>query len=204
MVEDGERNYNPRNGWFKAFRRRYLLRTAIGEGFDPEVKEIEVQHIHRLNKRILHKGKKLELNVMRDSLSKEEQNKILSIFLRKQNIVISGNNNLLLITQPLSELSEAEKIELYNQLLTKYSAGCEIYIKPHPRERTDYSDKIRHTFTEIPRYFPLEMMNFINTIQFKKGVTVFSSSLYNVENIEERIFLGESSVKEFKKTLKLL
>jgi hypothetical protein len=202
MVEDGERNYNPRIGRFKAFFRRQVLRTAIGEGFDPEVKEIEVQHTDRLNKRIAHKGKKLELNAMRDRLSQEQQQKILGIFLRDANISVSGDNNLILITQPLNDLDEPVKIALYNQLLGEYSKGYSIYLKAHPRELTDYAGKIQYPFTEIPRYFPLEMMNFMNSIQFKRGVTVFSSSLYNLQKIDERVFVGEDYLKAFKKNLK--
>lgn len=202
MLEDGEHNYNPKIGRFKAFRRRFLLRTAIGEGFDPEVKEIEVQHVKRLDPRVRHKGKTLELSHMREKLSQHEQNKILGIFLHGQTVPVNEGKNLLLITQPLSEdklLTETEKVNLYNNILDQYAGNHQVFIKGHPRELTDYSSKIRHPFVEIPRPFPLEMMDFMKGVSFNRAVTVFSSSLYNLQCIDERIFLGRDFINTVKK-----
>lgn len=204
MLEDGEHNYHPKVGKFKAWRRRFLLRTAIGEGFDPEVKEIEVQHVHRLSPRVRHKGKTLELSRMRESLSPEEQQKILSLFLNGQTVPVTDGKNLLLITQPLSEdklMTEGEKIKMYDRILDQYGEGHNIFIKGHPRELTMYSGKLNHAFTEIPRPFPLEMMDFMNGVSFDRGITIFSSSLYNLQCTRERIFLGREFIKEFKQQI---
>lgn len=199
MLEDGEHNYLPRVGRFQAFKRRHILKTVMGEGLDPEIKEIEVQHVHRLHERVRVKGKTLELQKMQEALSAADQEKILSIFMNGQSIEVTGSNNALLITQPLSEdglLTEAEKISLYNNLLQQHAAGLAVYVKCHPREKTDYHGKILPTFTEIPRRFPLEMLDLLKSIRFKKGITVFSGGLNNLQCIEEKVFLGKDYLKK--------
>lgn len=199
MLEDGEHNYLPRVGRFQAFKRRHILKTVMGEGLDPEIKEIEVQHVHRLNQRVRFKGRTLELQKMQDSLSAKDQENILSIFMNGQAIEVFGDNNALLITQPLSEdglLTEQEKIAMYNTLLQQYAHGLSVYVKCHPREKTDYHGKILPTFTEIPRRFPLEMLDLLKSIRFKKGITVFSGGLNNLKCIEEKIFLGKEYLKK--------
>lgn len=201
MVEDGENNYFPKTGRFKAFRRRYFWKTPIGEGFDPEVKEIEVQQPHRLNERVRHKGKLLELKKMQSTLNAEEKNKILSIFLNEQPIAVNSGNNLLLITQPWSEdkyLTEAAKVDVYNRMLEMYGADHSIFLKAHPRDLTDYKGKLNYPFTEIPRAFPLEMLDLLDNIQFKAGVTVSSSALHNIRCVENKIFTGNEFLNEFK------
>lgn len=199
MLEDGEHNYLPRVGRFQAFKRRHILKTVMGEGLDPEIKEIEVQYVHRLHERVRFKGKTLELQKMQESLSSADQEKILSIFMNGQTIEVLGDNNALLITQPLSEdglLGEDEKITMYNNLLQQHAKGLSVYIKCHPREKTDYHGKILPTFTEIPRRFPLEMLDLLKSIRFKKGITVFSGGLNNLQCIEEKIFLGKEYLKK--------
>jgi len=199
MLEDGEHNYLPRVGRFQAFKRRHILKTVMGEGLDPEIKEIEVQHVHRLHERVRFKGKTLELQKMQEALRVADQKKIMSIFMNEQSIEVTGNNNALLITQPLSEdglLSEAKKISLYNDLLQQHAAGLTVYIKCHPREKTDYHGKILPTFTEIPRRFPLEMLDLMKSIRFKKGITVFSGGLNNLQCITEKVFLGKDYLKK--------
>lgn len=201
MLEDGEHNYLPRVGRFQAFKRRHILKTVMGEGLDPEIKEIEVQHVHRLHERVRFKGKTLDLQKMQEGLTVEDQEKILSIFMNGQEITISGNDNALLVTQPLSEdglLSEAQKIKLYNNLLQQYASDCTVYIKCHPREKTDYRGKILPTFTEIPRRFPLEMLDLLKSIKFKRGITVFSGGLNNLQCIDQKVFLGKDYLKKTK------
>lgn len=201
MLEDGEHNYFPRISMLQALKRRHILNTVMGEGLDPEIKEIEVQHVHRLHDRVKCKGKTLELQKMQEGLSDEDQKKILSIFMNGQEISISGNNNALLVTQPLSEdglLSEAQKLKLYDELLQQYASECTLYIKCHPREKTDYRGKILPTFTEIPRRFPLEMLDLLKSIKFKRGITVFSGGLNNLQCIEEKVFLGKDYLKKAK------
>ena len=144
MLEDGEGNYFSRIGHLQAFKRKYLLNTVIGDGLDKEVREIEVQFPEKLSPRLKPKGKKLELKKMQDSLSIELREKILKTFMQGFEMDLSNDKNkLLLLTQPLEEkyMTEDKKIKLYNEILDKYAADYNIFIKPHPRELTDYKGK---------------------------------------------------------------
>ena len=97
MIEDGYRNYNPRIGWVKAFKRKYILRTVIGEGRDKEIKDIQVQYPDKLPKYVKHKGTELNLKYLQERLTTEETNTLLSIFLKNNTINISSEKNLILI-----------------------------------------------------------------------------------------------------------
>ncbi len=193
QVEDGLRNYYPRVGGLKAFKRKYILNAPQGEGRDSQIKSIEVQHPEKLPLITRHKGIKLDLKGMVNSLSEDNRQKLLSTFSQGNTFAINGNNKVIIITQPFSEdaiTTEEYKISLYNQILKDYSSGYDIYIKAHPRETTDYKAKLDFDIIEIPRNFPLEILNFYPDIIFEKGITVFSGALENLENIKERIFLG--------------
>ncbi len=192
MLEDGEGNYFPRVGNFKAFKRKYILNTVIGGGLDKEIKEIEVQFPENLIKKLKAKGKKFEFKKIQSELSAENKNKIIQLFMRGIDLNFMGDKKLLLITQPLEAkyMTEETKIELYNRLLDQYGKGYSIFLKPHPRELTDYNGQLNYEFSVIPRGFPLEMFDLLQGIKFELGVTVCSSSLYNMNCVEKKIILG--------------
>jgi len=193
QIEDGLRNYNPRVGSLKAFKRKYILNTPQGEGRDSQIKAIEVQHPEKLPLAVRHKGIKLDLKGLVNSLSVDNRQKILSIFSQGNTFSINGNNKVILITQPFSEdgtTTEEYKINLYKKIIKDHASGYQVYIKAHPRETTDYKSRLDIDIIEIPRSFPLEILNFYPEIIFEKGITIFSGALDNLENIKERIFLG--------------
>lgn len=205
MLEDGYRNYNQLVTPIKVFKRKYILNTVLGEGRDKQVKEIEVQYPEKLPENVKHKGVKLDLKKIQESLSEKEKNLIFSIFLQNTSINVNTNKNLLLITQPLSEdkrISEKYKVKLYQKILDKYSKDYNVYLKTHPRELTDYTNLLKTKFQEIPRSFPLELLDFMEGIKFDLGITIFSSALYNLNCIENKLFLGieymkKSSTKDY-------
>lgn len=193
MVEEGEGAYFLRVGKLKAFKRKYLLNTFIGGGLDHEIKEIEVQFPEKLNKVLKHKGKLLELKKMQDNLSDENRAKILKTFMGDFEMNLTGNRKLLLITQPLEEtfMTEERKIELYNQILEKcVMDDTNVYLKLHPREKTEYKGKLHYDFTLIPGEFPLELFDLIQGISFELGITICSSGLYNLACVHKKIILG--------------
>ncbi len=199
MLEDGEGNYISRIGHFQAFKRKHLLNTVIGEGLDKEIREIEVQFPEKLSKRLVKKGKKLELKKMEQELSDEDLEKIVRIFMGNEEICVEGKKKILLITQPLSEdghMSEVQKIKLYNDILKPYASEYSVFVKGHPRELTDYNGKLNYPFTSIPQGFPLEMFDLLKGIHFEAGITVSSSSLANIKCIDKKIMLGRMYFKQ--------
>lgn len=200
MIEDGERNYYSKVGSLKAFKRKHLLNTVIGDGLDVQIREILVQQPERLNIRVAHKGKKLELKKMQDELSIVDREKILSIFMQGRQVSLSGGKKLILITQPFSEeryFNEETKIRLYNDVLADYANDYTLFIKPHPRELTDYNGKIKFDFIEIPGSFPLEMMNLLSDIHFDLGITLYSGAINNINSITKKVKLGKELLSKY-------
>ena len=198
MLEDGTRNYITTASAFKRFKRKYLLRTFVGEGSDKEVKEIHVQFPENLHARIRHKAVRLDLRLLQKNISAQNNEKMLNIFMGGYAPVLdSTKKKLILLTQPLSEdnfVTEQDKLELYSSILKKYSSDYELFVKPHPREKTDYKKNLDLPISEIPRAFPLEMFDLMNTVSFDLGITVSSGSIKNVTCIQNKIILGSSSV----------
>lgn len=198
MVEEGEGAYYLRVSRFKAFKREYLLNTFIGGGLDKEIKEIEVQFPEKLDKRVIQKGRKLALKEMVSKLTNQDRERILKIFMSGIEINIDEKKKLLLITQPLEEswMTEEKKIILYNQILSRYSNEYTVFIKPHPRENTDYNGKLDCPIIIIPGDFPLEMLDLLQGIYFDLGITICSTALYNMNNVDKKIILGRTYLTE--------
>jgi len=200
LIEDGLGNYRVLVGKFKAFRRKFISNSVVGAGYDEQVKEILVQFPEKVLEPLKKKAKKLELQKMQDSLSVTDRKRILKIFLGNYNLNLSGEKKLILITQPLSEkyFDEATKVKLYNDVLDLYAGEYSVFIKPHPRDRANYEGKMKYNFTEIPRNFPLEMMNLLQDIQFDLGVTLYSGALHNMNGVKEKIFLGKEFLEKYR------
>jgi len=201
LVEDGYRNYNPKINNLTAFKRKYILRSAIGEGRDDSIRAIEVQHPHKLPKQVRHKGTILDLKKLKKELSEIEKARLISIFLDNNKINIEEGKSLILLTQPLSEdrfINEDQKIAIYISALKNYIGHYTIYLKSHPRELTNYKTAFSFDFVEIPKTFPLELLDFFDNINFNIGLTLFSSAINNLNCIEKKVTLGADYVKNFK------
>lgn len=192
IIEDGARNYVLKTSYFKLWKRKYLLRSYIGDGFDDAIKEIRVQNPEQLDSRIRYKGTKLAFQEMQEKLSLEENSKILRVFMKGYDLTMDDRKKLLVITQPLEDtfFQEEDKISLYRQIIDQYANDYAVYVKPHPRELTNYKQLLKRDFIEIPRAFPLEMLDLMQTITFDLGITFFSSSLNNLNCIQKKIQLG--------------
>lgn len=200
IIEDGARNYISKTSAFKLFKRKHILNTYIGDGFDNPIKEIQVQQPEELDIRIRYKGTKLSLQEMQANLSPENNTKILTVFTNGLSLDFPQEKKLLLITQPIetSDFSEELKVSLYEHILAQYSKDFEIYIKPHPRELTNYKTKLKARFVEIPRGFPLEMFDLMKSITFDEGITLYSSSLRNLNCVKNKVHLGKEYLIQWK------
>lgn len=199
IIEDGARNYIIRIRKAKLLKRKYVLRTYIGDGFDTAVKEINLQSPEQLDPRLRHKGTHFNLKEMQDNLSPADNQRILNVFMKGEGITLNNRKKVLIITQPLSEdnfVTEAYKLSLYAEMIDEHAAGHDVYIKPHPRELTDYRKQLGRDFIEIPRSFPLEMFDLMQNIRFDKGVTLFSSGIANLRCITHKIHLGRHHIRQ--------
>lgn len=85
----------------------------------------------------------------------------------------------ILLTEPLSEehlLSEEEKIKLYKELIFRINKEG-VVIKPHPRDRTDYSLFIPNVFI-LKTYAPMQLLS-LNGVRFETAYSIRSSALFD-------------------------
>ena len=198
LYEDGERLYMvPKDGlghWIK----HNLLRYPKKHGRDKQIKEIMAQRVEELPLSIKHKAKIFSLHQITQLLSSDEKNEIIDLFIGDIAFdEITDEKKMLLITQPLSEdgyIEEGYKIDLYKRIISKFSKGYKVFIKPHPRETTDYN-KLTN-LDVLPRSFPLEILNYTGNLRFERGITLFSSAIKNAHFVDEKIFLGIDWDKE--------
>ena len=85
----------------------------------------------------------------------------------------------ILLTQPFSEtelITEDEKIEMYKQILSKIGHN-DIIIKPHPREKTNYS-KYFPNYVILNTKAPMQLLT-LNGIKFESAYSINSTALFD-------------------------
>lgn len=156
-----------------------ILGVSPGYGRSESVENIFLQYPEKAPIDIQHKVKKLDLQLLFNSLEDNQKNEIFNIF-NIPNIHITDNTAIIL-TQPLSEdgfMSENKKIKIYRQIIDNLE-NIKIYIKPHPRDNTNYNSIFNSSnITIFPSTFPIELLNF-RDIKFNTAITVCSGSIYN-------------------------
>ena len=123
--------------------------------------------------------------------TEEEKKIILNSFNFNSEILKKINKDtIMLFTQPLSEdslITENVKLELYSKILRKYE-NQSVIIKPHPREKTDYSIYFSNCYVMKEKY-PVEILELVG-INIKKAVTIFSSAAFGLGKDVEIDFYG--------------
>jgi len=200
MIEDGARTYRQRHSAFEQFIKSYLTKTPIGGGFDKEVKVLYAQFPDRLPLPLQKKA--VELNIKKEVAKLDEKTKreIFEIFLPEDSFKIEGENNALILTQPISEdmviKNEAEKIAIYKDVVSKVPSHMNIILKTHPRETTKYENHFEN-ITVLPALFPIEILGLRSGFYFEQGYTLFSTALSNLEIVKQRFFLGKDYLDKF-------
>ncbi|WP_272535715.1 MULTISPECIES: glycosyltransferase family 52 [Providencia] len=177
-----------------------ILGVTPGYGRSNMIENIYLQYPDKAPHDIKDKTKKLDLKNLFNSLTLKQQQEIYNIFDIPE--ILSSDNNLIILTQPFSEdgfMSESKKIKIYHDIIIKNS-NKKIYIKPHPRDRTDYKKLFKKDIIVFPSSFPIEILNFKN-IEFNTAITICSGSIYNFHypiNVE---IIGTEDLPELIKPL---
>lgn len=184
------------------FIKKYVL-GMIDMGESKYVIDIEVNNSKNLffkNKKIIEMPKK----VIFSALSNKDKSRITSLFLGKNDLE-RYNGYSLILTQPLSEDkvvdSENDKLKLYKMIIEQYCKNDEIVIKTHPREKTNYLDKLHVSC--INENFPLEILSFYNNLNYNKIITISSTSIVFIPHYKEKIVLGWEWIDNIKKRSKI-
>jgi hypothetical protein len=193
MYEDGYGTYQQKLPAIRRFNRKYITKLPLLKGHDPQVKEVWVNFPERVTDKVLiPKLKKLDILSLEAHLNESEKDNVVECMIG--NITLRPDRSTIIITQPLSEddfCSEAIKINLYEGLVEQeLAAGNIVYIKTHPRERTIYPFRHENTMF-LPKYFPLEVFNLSSKVHIAKAVSYFSTALFNLKHVENKVLLGE-------------
>lgn len=176
----------------KILSRLDLKVLSIGEA--KYMKYIEVNNKNNLyirDKKIVE----LKKNTLLENLTPNEKKEISKIFIGNNSYKSEKyDNNILILTEPLfidkRVESEEKQIEIYSKIIEEYkNDGINIYIKPHPRDLTDYYNIVDKCFI-IDKNIPIEVLNFNDDIYFNKAITITSTSLGGLNFVKDKIRLG--------------
>lgn len=76
-----------------------------------------------------------------------------------------------------------------DEILRDYCKDAKVVIKPHPRDDLDYT-ALYPQCTVIRGKFPIEVLNFIEGIRFKKSISIITSALDTIDFVDEKINIG--------------
>lgn len=136
-----------------------------------------------------------------ERLTKEDRELLVRLFVANieeiKEKLATGRENVLLLTEPLCELPVRQKIfqdciDLYGQINGMESV---ILIKPHPRDLLDY-DTLFSEHIVLDRKFPMEVLNYIEGLRFRRVISVFTV-VRNIHFAEEIVYLGEDFMDKY-------
>lgn len=136
-----------------------------------------------------------------ERLTKEDKALLVRLFVEDieeiQKKLDTGKEKVLLLTEPLCELDVRERIfkdciDLYGQ---PEGAEAVILIKPHPRDLLDY-DRLFPESIILDRKFPMEVLNYIEGLTFRRVISVFTV-VHSIRFAQEIIYLGEDFMDKY-------
>ena len=210
LLEDGTINYNEKilseekNKKLKKIKINHFMKKVIVEkikkeyrrfGLSEKIQEIYLTGLLPIPDLIKNKVKIINISDEWEKLSKKDKEEILRVFKISsksfENLKVE-KNKVLLLTQPLSEdkiITEKEKIDIYREILLKENEK-NIYIKAHPREKTNYKEVFKEfNINIIENSFPIEICLLLD-IKFEKVITLFSTGALSFKGKSEVEFIG--------------
>ncbi len=138
-----------------------------------------------------------------DALDEEGKDILLRLFIadmdKIRNILNAGKskNKILLLTEPLCALDVREKI--FHDCIEQYGhidgEDSVIFIKPHPRDVLDYH-KVFPEYIVLDGKFPMEVLNFIPDLMFRRVISVFTV-VHSIKFADEIVYLGEDFMDKY-------
>lgn len=192
-------------------RIKRWIKKRLGIGFysfglSDYSKTIEVNSLDGIlikSRNVIEKPKK----ELFQSLTKAEGQRILSIYLeeaqkqqlqKKLSQFPSGEVSLLL-TQPWAddhELSKESHRSLYEDIVKEY-AKYSLVIKPHPRDRVDYTEIFPKALILDCPYLPVELLDLLGELSVQQAITLSSTSIHSLSFVEEKVVLGMEYMKPY-------
>lgn len=185
FFEEGAMCYaTPRDkNWKKTIKHLIGIREDFYK--DEKLERIYVQRPEFFPEEYADKTETINLKKLADSLSVEEKDAILSVFLQEKEINSINNkvnNAVVLFTQPLSEdsyITEEQKIKMYDALCDKLSKYGNVVAKLHPRDKSQYG--FQKAVAVLAAGYPSELL-LLFPIQFDLAVGVCTSAVVSANS----------------------
>ena len=168
-------------GYIFCGQNRFCQSIEVNDSKDIQIPS---KKIHTLPKKILYQ-----------TLLPSQKNMIYKIFVSSSVEFDTFEKKILILTIPLFidkyVKTEENQKEIYSKLIDEYKGnGNRIYLKPHPRDKTDYSKM--EGVVVLDRFVPTEAYNFHPNLFFEKAVAIHSSSIDVIENVckKEKLPIG--------------
>lgn len=135
-------------------------------------------------------------------LSEADKDILIHLFIEnmdelQQSLEAGADEKVLVLSEPLCDLDVRKQI--FTDIINEYGKidghEAQVLIKPHPRDILDYKKEFPEHVV-VNGMFPMEIMNFIPGLRFKRVVSVFT-----VPNAicfaDEIVFLGEDFMDKY-------
>ena len=161
--------------------------------------EIKVSSLENLPPLKKEKIKIVNRNETIKNLSSQYKPLVLELFDISDDMFYNVNKSVLILTEPFFNdgffQEEADQIQLYQKLIDSFPLDSKVFIKPHPRDKTNYS-KINNAIV-LKSNFPIEILQYIENASFDKAVTFSSTSVNTLTFVKEKIILGKDKIKDY-------
>lgn len=135
-----------------------------------------------------------------DNIKEEDKLQIIAVFMENpaellEQIKKTGDkkDKVLVLSEPLCDLRTRERI--FKDIVKQYGENADIFIKPHPRDVLDYKKRFPEQIV-IDGKFPMEVMNFIPGVRWKKVISVLTVT-DAITCADEVIFLGRDFLDKY-------
>ena len=137
-----------------------------------------------------------------EHLTEDDKNVLIHLFIEnmdelQRSLDMGAEDKILVLSEPLCDLETRKRI--FTDIIEEYGKSdgksAQVLIKPHPRDVLDYR-RIFPQHVVLYGMFPMEIMNFIPGLRFKRVISVFTVT-NSIRFAEEIVFLGEDFMDKY-------
>lgn len=139
---------------------------------------------------------------LEEHLSQKDKNILIHLFIEdieelQQKLNCGAEDKILVLSEPLCDL--AVRKQIFSDIIKEYGESCgqkmQVLIKPHPRDVLDYEKEFPEHIV-LNGSFPMEILNYIPGLRFKKVISVFTVP-DAIRFAKEIVFLGKDFMDQY-------
>lgn len=169
--------------------------------------DIEINDNHDLKTKLWFPVIVIPRDSLTSRLSHEQITSLMRIFDTEDLDLKEKGPKILILMQLLNELecgiAKENQTDYYEQLVKQYNRNYKVFLKPHPRDKTDYSFLVkRYNVIMINKNIPVELLNYMPSVHFDVIVTYSSTAANslkigdNIVRLDTNLFGGNIEYKK--------